>query len=328
MFFSKFNNLYHRVSQKITKDHKDNQHLRESLCSIRIASCNSLLFLIFVSVVAFQPLNSYGQDFSRTINKTAMFANPSDANNKFRIMNINGSVSIEAYDGNTIELTVKEQIDGSNSDIEQAKRELEYKLKRRGNLILAYLDAPFITIKTGDSGEIQYRIDRDNDDYQFIHDVHVKVPRDILLDGSTINKGDLAISGTFKEVEASNVNGSLNLQHLTSKTCANTVNGDITISYDQAPDQDSEYHTVNGTIKVFMPQDLSADVYFKSMHGDLYTDFHNTKRLKPELKKDTHSSGSKVTYEIEKFSPLRIGSGGPKLRFEVLNGDVYIRKKS
>lgn len=332
MFFSTFRELCHRAAQRITKkDHKKNRRLCEALCSLRAASYNSqnlLVFILIPAVILFQPLSSAAQDFSRTINKSAQFANSSDAGNTFRIMNINGSVNIEAYGGDTIELTVNEQINGSDSDIEQAKRELNYKLERRGNLILAYLDAPFITIKVNDSGEVHYRIDRDSDDYEFIHNVQVKVPRGILLDGSTINKGDLTISGTFKEVEASNVNGGLNLRHLTSKTCANTVNGDITISYDRPPDQDSEYHTVNGTIKVFMPQNLSADIYFKSMHGDLYTDFDNTKRLEPKIKKQTHSSRSKITYQVEKFSPLRIGNGGTKLRFEVLNGDVYIRKKS
>ncbi len=261
-----------------------------------------------------------------TVTKTAEFADKSDTNNKFRIMNINGSVTIEAYGGDTIKLSVNEKISGTSSEIEKGKQELEYKIERRGNLILAYLDAPFITLRYEDD-QVHYRIDRDDDGYEFIHDVHVHVPRDILLEGSTINKGKLTVSGDFIEVEASNVNGDLDLSRLTSKTCASTVNGDITVSYDQAPDKDSEYHTVNGTIEVFMPNDLSADVYFKSMHGDLYTDFENVTRLTPEVNKQTESEGSSITYRVDKFSPLRIGNGGTKLRFEVLNGDVYLRKQ-
>ncbi len=264
----------------------------------------------------------------QTIKKSARFTDKSDDGNKFRLMNINGSVTIEAYDGDTIELTVNEEIKGSASEIDRGKEELTYKLERKGNLILAYVDAPFISLKFEDNDEIHYNIHRHDDDYQFIHDVHVRVPRGILLEGSTINKGKLSIAGPFKEVEASNVNGELNLQHMISKICANTVNGDITASYDQTPNQDSEYTTVNGTIKVFIPQDLSADVYFKSMHGDLYTDFENVKRLKPEVKKASHSNGSTATYYVEKFSPLRIGAGGTKLQFQVLNGDVYLRKQS
>lgn len=289
------------------------------------------LVLLMLIPFFFCPFDSFAQDFSRTITKSAQFADKADSENQFRIMNINGSVTIEAYDGYTIELTVDEEINGSSSEIQRAKQELEYKLERRGNLILAYVDAPFITMKYNDDDEIYYDMQHHDDDdysYRFTHDVHLKVPRGILLKGSTINKGKLTVIGPFKEVEAGNVNGELELRQVSSKTCANTVNGDITITYDKAPGEDSEYHTVNGTINVFMPDDLSADVYFKSMHGDLYTDFNNVKRMKSEVTKSTDSHRSTVTYHVEQFSPLRIGNGGTKLRFHVLNGDVYIRKQS
>lgn len=149
-----------------------------------------------------------------------------------------------------------------------------------------------------------------------------------MLEGSTINKGTLSISGVFKEVKARNVNGAIHLDQIASQTIASTVNGDITASYVQAPDGDSEYHTVNGTIEVFMPGDLSADVYFSSLHGDLYTDFEHIQRLNPQVKKSDNATHSGTTYQVEKFKPLRFGNGGPKLYFRVLNGDVYLQKQS
>lgn len=282
----------------------------------------AILLLSSISLATVQ-----AQSFNRTIHKTAVFADKSDADNKFRIMNINGSVTIEAYSGDTIELTVDEEIKGNDAEIEKGKKELEYKLERRGNLILAYLDAPFISLKY-EGDEIHYRVDRDKDSYRFVHNVHLRVPRGILLEGSTINNGVLAISGDFKKVKASNVNGALKLQQMTSQTRASTVNGDITVSYDKAPAKDSEYHTVNGKIEIFMPENLSADIYFESLHGDLYTDFENIQRLTPQINKKTDTTHSGTKYRVDKTSPFRIGNGGPKLRFQVLNGDVYLRKQS
>lgn len=312
----------------INKGHSPGRRLPLSpLFFLFITKFRGIVFgLIIMLLLLFQPFITSAQDFSRTITKSAAFTDKSDPGNKFRIMNINGSVTIEAYDGDTIELIVTERIQGTSSEIEQARQELEYKLEKRENLILAYLDAPFVRLKYR-NGEVYYNIDREEDEYQFVHDVEVKVPHGILLEGSTINKGKLTINGEFKEVEARNVNGGLDLQNMTSKTSASTVNGDITITYDQAPDADSEYHTVNGTIEINMPADLSADVYFESMHGDLYTDFENIQRIKPQVQKATRSNHSSTTYQVDKFSPLRIGSGGPKLQFQVLNGDVYLRKK-
>jgi len=289
----------------------------------------SYFFLCLVLGLLLQAKTSKAQSFTRTITKKTAFSNKSNPNNKFIVKNINGSVSIEAYDGNTIQMTVNEKIWGSSDKIEKAKKELSYKLERDGNLILAYPDAPFITI-TRDGDDIDFCMHRNNDepDYRFTDDVTIRVPRGILVDGSTINKGKVTIVGSFKKVEAGNVNGTLELHHMTSETHASTVNGDIDIHYDRAPARDSDYHTVNGTISLHMPDNLSADVYFQSMHGDLYTDFNNIKRLKPEIHKESDDGTSGVSYRVDKTTPIRIGDGGPKLRFKVLNGDVYIRKQS
>lgn len=285
--------------------------------------------MILGSMIIFLPIilpgRTIAQDYSRTINKTAEFANPSGADNEFRIMNINGSVAIEVYDGKTIELAVRETITGTSKEIEQAREELKYKLERHNNLILAYLDAPFISVRVrGD--DVSYSINRGDDDYEFNHDVQVMVPSGILLNGSTVNNGTLEISGDFKEVKANNVNGDLNLKQLTSKTEATTVNGDIDISYERQPAEDCSYRTINGTIDIEMPADLSADVYFKSLHGDIYTNY-DVKKLQPEVKEKADSHTSAVRYRVDKFSPVRIGDGGPKLSFDVLNGDAYLRKK-
>lgn len=284
------------------------------------------MFLAIFIIIAHISITThlYAQNVTRTIHKTAAFVDQSNADNTFRIMNINGSVSVEAYDGDTIELTVEETIKGSGHEIEQAKEELIYKLERHDNLILAYLDAPFVTV-TVNGNNISHSIQRHDENYEFNHDVRVKVPRDILLNGSAINGGTLKVVGSFKEVRTSNVNGGLDLQQLTSKTEASTVNGDINISYARAPKESSSYKTVNGTIDIHMPADLSANVYFKSLHGDLYTDF-KVDKLKPEVQKKNDSHATEIRYRVDKFSPLRIGAGGPKLTFNVLNGDVYLRK--
>ncbi|HET6528352.1 MAG TPA: DUF4097 family beta strand repeat-containing protein [Balneolaceae bacterium] len=281
---------------------------------------------IFVIAFFLQPTHLSAQDFSQTITKTAQFADPSDAGNKFRVLNINGSVIIEAYDGEMIELTVTESIEGSDSEIERAKEELEYKLERKGNLILAYLDAPFITLEYDEDG-ISYHINRDDNDYHFTYNLHVRVPRGILIEASTMNNGDVSITGSFKKIEARNLNGDVELKSITSPTFASTLNGDVTVSFAKTPPDDSEFKTLNGTIDVAIPENLSADIYFKSLMGDFYTDFEDLKRLQPEVQKSSHSDHSVTTYRVDKFSPIRIGDGDIDLRFKVLNGDVYLRKR-
>ena len=285
------------------------------------------LLLVAIISLLLGATTALGQDISRTVTRSMAFADPSDPENKLRAMNINGSLTIEAYDGESVEMRVKETISGTSSEVEQGRRELEFKLEKRGHLILAYLDAPFVTLRIED-GNIHYHINRNEESYSFIHEVHLRVPRGILLEGSTINRGVLKITGTFREVKARNINGAVELREMTSKTDASTINGDISASYEKSPDKDSQYQTVNGSIRVYMPEELSAEVYFKSLHGDLFTDFENVEKLAPQVSKKHHSSRAEVTYRVEKFNPIRIGSGTIKLRFEVLNGDVYLRNRS
>lgn len=268
-----------------------------------------------------------GQSFQQTITRSARFSDSADENNKFRLLNVHGSVTVEAYDGEVIELTINEEIEGSDREIERAKEELEYVIEQKDNLIIAYLDAPFIEINREGDG-ISYSINRKEDDYRFTHNIKARIPADILLDVSTINRGSLNVSGSFKEVKAANVDGDLNLDNVTASASEiSTVNGDISITYATAPAADSKYSTVNGTIDIRFPRTLSAAIYFKSLKGDLYTDFENIERLSPEVQKESRRSGSKVSYRINGFNPVRIGDGGPKLNFNVLNGDVYLRKQ-
>ena len=264
------------------------------------------------------------QDYSQTINRTAVFDSQSSSNT-LKVYNINGSVSVKGYDGNEIQITAEQHIDGSSREVARAKNELEFIVEKDGDIIYVYVDAPFIDLKKDDE-RFSYRIDRWDDDYEFLHDITINVPRNTHIHASTINRGSVRIENTLQTISASNINGKVRLYGIHGKTRARTVNGDITVEYAKSPEADSDYKTVNGEINVSYPTDLSADIRFKSLHGDLYTDFENIERLKAQVKEDKRRKHGGITYRIDRFSPIRIGNGGPTFNFEVLNGDVYIKK--
>jgi hypothetical protein len=266
-----------------------------------------------------------GQTAKSTITKTARFSDINDKKNRFIIKNLHGDVLVKAYDGKTVELTINEVIEGTSSEIKQAQNELEYVLERDGNLIVAYLTAPFIKVRSSQD-HFGYNVNMKDRNYQFTHDITVRVPQNVLLEASTVNRGILSVTGNFSVINADNVNGDIILKNIVSATNVSTVNGDIEIIFAKPPATDSKYHTVNGRMDFYLPENLSADVYFSSLHGDLYTDFDKITRLSPEVQKENSNNGRTVSYIIDKSTPTRIGNGGPKLNFEVLNGDVYLRK--
>lgn len=267
------------------------------------------------------------QTFSETKQETARFQNVNSSENELYLHNINGNVTVEGYDGDEVQISYDKEIEtDTQRDLDRAKEEVEFVVDEDGNRIFIYLDAPFINVKKGSHG-ISYNINNWDDDYNFTFDITVQVPRNTNLDVSTINGGKLLVENTRgKWLDASNVNGRVELLNVTGVTDANTVNGDITASYSESPNENSSYQTINGTIEVLYPDNLSADINFKSMHGDLYTDFENVQRLEARVESDTNSKRGKTTYRIDKFAPLRVGEGGPTFSFEVLNGSVYIKR--
>ncbi|HBX67550.1 MAG TPA: hypothetical protein DEG32_15845, partial [Balneolaceae bacterium] len=102
------------------------------------------------------------------------------------------------------------------------------------------------------------------------------------------------------------------------------VNGNIRVEFSETPLDDSEFNTVNGTVEVFAPKNLAAVVTFKSMHGELYTDFENIEYLPNRVKKN---KDGKNWYSIEQTAPIQIGEGGPEMHFQLLNGSAYIKQR-
>lgn len=268
------------------------------------------------------------QASEKTLTRSARFADAGGASNALYLRNINGSVEVTGYDGQEVRITARRTFRGSASELRLAEEEMELVVEEDGDRVLVYLDAPFIELRKRGNGSVSYRVDRDSnhDDYEFIYDITVEVPREVMVDASTMNRGDLRIAGTRGTVKAGNLNGNLELEDLTGTTHARTLNGDISARYRQSPSEDSEYHTLNGRIEVYYPAGLDADIHFKSLRGELYTDFEDVTRLQAKVDESSRTSGRTTRYRVNRNSPVRIGDGGPVFRFEVLNGDVYIRK--
>lgn len=281
--------------------------------------------LLILAIIPFQTLSA--QTHTETIRRTAQFQDSANPSNRLQIYNINGGVTVDGYDGKVIQITAKKRIETyQQSDLDRALEELQFVVEENGDQVLIYLDAPFIEVKRYDE-KIGYRIDNWDQDYDFLYDITIKLPQHTKLKASTINRGKVVINNVLaNQLSANNVNGEIELNDVSGKTEAATVNGDIRARYVSNPTGNSTYETINGTIEVFYPENLGADIRFQSLHGDLYTDFKNIKRLNTQVEQMKDKRGGAISYRVDKFSPVRIGEGGPEFRFEVLNGDVYIKR--
>jgi DUF4097 and DUF4098 domain-containing protein YvlB len=142
---------------------------------------------------------------------------------------------------------------------------------------------------------------------------------------STVNNGVIDVKNIqSKSIVAENINGGITLNNISGKTWVSCINGPVDISYAENPKEESVYHTINGDITIAYQQALSANISFKSMNGEMYTDFDINK----QFTKTTKNKGdeSRPKYKFEARPVVQIGSGQVDFNIETLNGDVFIKK--
>lgn len=266
------------------------------------------------------------QKSSETIQEELGFSSNSPEN-MLVVQNVNGPISVEGYDGNTIKLEAEKTISArSENGLEEGNREIEVRVEEVGNRIYAYLESPNNRFNTsvGSYENNNGRWKKPN--YRYYVDFKLKVPRDTNIKLATMNDGDIHAKNVHgDEIIVNNLNGAITLENIAGKTDVSALNKDINITYYKNPSGDSKYHSLNGDINVTFKDNLNADVSFKSLNGDLYTNYDTTK-LSAELVKRKTRNGKGTKYNMSSNQSYRIGNGGIKLDFNLLNGDATLKK--
>jgi len=267
------------------------------------------------------------QKFSETISEELNFSSKSDKN-MLVVKNINGPIRVEGYGGTSIKLEAEKTISAKReSYLEEGKQEVKVEIKELGNRIYVYVETPN---KAFNVAKGRYENGRNNQwmrlKYRFEVNFVLKVPRSISVELSTMNDGDIyAKDVQGNEIIVNNLNGAITLDNIAGKTDVNALNKDINITYFKNPNGDSKYHSLNGDVNVTFKDNLDADVSFKSLNGDLYTNY-DTAKLKPELTKTKTKKGNGTKYNMSANQSYRIGEGGIRLDFNLLNGDATLKK--
>jgi hypothetical protein len=248
------------------------------------------------------------------------------ANSTLFIYNISGFIKVEGYAGNKVLLEMDKTITADDEKtLETGKKELRLAFDEKADTIMAYIAEPY---DSRPHRNWQYNDDRSETGYSFNVDFTVKVPLGMNLHISTVNDGIISINNVRGVLHVNNVNEEISIKNAKGTTFAHTVNGDVTVNYLANPPEESSYYTVNGSIRVSYQPDLSADLQFKSMHGDFFTDFPEAELLPASVTKVKEKRGDGIVYKLNTVTLVRFGKGGKTFKFETLNGNVYIKKQS
>jgi hypothetical protein len=236
------------------------------------------------------------------------------------VRTIHGSIAIEAYDGDAVQISVDKKIKADDArGLDDALREVRLDLTDNAATIGAIARYHHDQTCGGQRRNDQH----DWPKYEVAFDFRIRVPRDTRLVVCTINRGEVSVKGTRADFDIHTVNGRIDLVDMGGSGDAITVNGGVTASFVAAPRVDSVFRTVNGAVVLRMPDTFSAELNMKTLHGGLFTDFEAQPRAINTVATPQRHDG-KFVFETNSFATVRIGKGGPQLTLETLNGDVRV----
>ena len=241
------------------------------------------------------------------------------------VENIFGNVEIEESSGNVIELALEIDISArSEEQLEKAKSELSIREQVFEDELVLSMKAPFLE-EHRDGDRIVGRSINRGPRYDFNYHWTLKVPKDVEVTASTVNEGDVIISGAFRSISASNVNGDIMIEKASEVEEARTVNGQVEVYFAEKPTIEGSYSTINGDITLYM-RNPGLTLSAKTMHGEMYSAFE-FEQLPARLVTNKSRRSRATEYKIEEKVMAKIGNeDGPELDFSTLNGNIYLKK--
>ena len=241
---------------------------------------------------------------------------------KVVVDNIDVNVRVRAVDGDSVRVVALQQARATDAaNLELARREMPLRLSQHGDTVIAFVDSPF----RDEDGHLQGPwVDLP---YRVLYDFEVEVPRGAAVELRTVLDGDVELAGTDGPFEVRNVNGSVSVRDVGGAGTATTVNGELAVRFRRNPTAPCDFGNVNGDVDVTFQPGLAAEVRFKTLNGEGWSDFPYTLvPLRPEISESRRDG--RYVIKSDWSQGIRIGTGGPQLSFGTVNGDVLIRKST
>jgi len=237
---------------------------------------------------------------------------------------VNGSITVVGDGGNTIRVDGEKVIHAADEEeVQRAKREVVLDVNEKNGIAQLYVNGPF---RDNDHTSENHGFhDHRNREYEVTYNFTIHVPRATELALRTVN-GDVKTQDTAGKFTVKDVNGGIAMTDIAGSGVADTLNGNTVITFRENPKADCYFKSFNGKVDVGFQPGLSANASVKTFNGGSYTDFEATALA--SASEPGQMKNGKFVFKSNKFSNLRIGSGGPELKFETFNGNIQIRKLS
>lgn len=225
---------------------------------------------------------------------------PLNANGRVSVSNVNGSITLEAWDRNEVKLVAIK-----TADSKERLAEVEIRVESRPDYL--EVETNYDKWKTrnggrwGNHGKLEV-------DYQLM------VPRGAVLNEIETVNGSVEISNFTNIVRISAVNGTVKATNLRGTAKLSTVNGEVVADFDRLENGSRiALETVNGRVSLTIPSDSNATIRADSLNGSITNDFGLSVRKGKYVGRDLYG---------------RIGSGEVQIKLNSVNGGLSIGRKN
>jgi Toastrack DUF4097 len=229
------------------------------------------------------------------------YATPLAAHHTLWLRNVNGSIKVEPADGHTLEVRAERTFRHSSADsVRLVTAESE-----RGITICAVWPGGS---QCGADGEYSIQGNHHGSDVAVVFTV--RLPAGVQLDASTIN-GDLEVRDASAPIRAGTVNGDITVSTSDGPVRVASVNGDVHASILGFANPDEvNVATVHGDATLELPSRVDAVVQGHTVTGDISSDFPLT------------VSGKIASHDLSGT----LGKGGRHINVTTVAGDVTLRR--
>ena len=213
---------------------------------------------------------------------------PLTAGGSFLLENVNGSVQVEGWDRNEVEVRAVKMTERNEDDADGVKIDVEN-------------DPGQVAVRThypqGQSGEIAV-------------EYHVYVPSRVLLSGVGTVNGSVSVSGVDGSGDLRSVNGNVEVLNSSGRFSAKTTNGNLRLELRRLSEgAPMDIETVNGSVTLGLPSDAHADLDVLNMNGNFSSDL-------PITAKAGSPSG--------RVFRATLGTGGSEILVRTVNGGIHL----
>lgn len=254
----------------------------------------------------FSPNRSYeNTNVTKTIvlDETERFEQtyPLNANGKVGVSNVNGSITVEAWDRNEVKLEVTKI-----ADSKETLQDIEIRIDSRPDVFEVETD--YGRWNRNGNGNKNW-----NNSRKLEVEFRLSVPRGAVLDEIETVNGSVTVSNFTNYTEISAVNGSVRATNLRGTAKLSTVNGATYADFERLQSGDKiDLSTVNGEVNLTIPSDVNATVKADTVNGSIRNDFGLPVRKGKYVGKDLYG---------------KIGSGETNIKLNSVNGELSILRK-